>query len=328
MSDTKDKNSEKDFSSILTEATKDILSEDVQKEIAELFEKKIEEASKDRIEISTKKALLEMDVKYKEELEKLIEAVDATHSNKIEQLSERIDDKIVSKDKEYAKKLIKVKEHYERILERDSKDFKKSVLEAVDAYVNEHIDELIPKQQIQEAVQNKQSKLILEEIRRLVSVNSEFVHEDVKKAMKDAKIQIEEAKKENVKLKKNLKIVKENLDKTNTEVLIESKCSKFSKEKKAGIKSILEGKSADYIQKNFDYVVNLYEKKEQKELQNIRESVSKDSKNIDVDTNALEESTKREISSNRNVIEESVDNDPMEEYENMLNNFGSSKYGQ
>lgn len=318
----KTSNTEKEISQVLSDAAKDILTEDTQKEIETLFESKVEETAKERIELSTKAALLEMDQRYKEELEKLVESIDSTHANKIEQLSEKFEKKFSTMDRDYAKKLIQVKEHYEAILEKDSKEFKKSVMDAVEDYINEHVDTLIPQAQIQEAVANKQSKMIVEEIRKLVSVNSEYVHEDVKNAMKDAKRQIEESSKENAKLKKQMSMLQESLEKTNTEVLLESKCSKFSKEKAKGIKTLLEGKSAEYIQKNFDYVVGLYEKKEQKEIQNIRESVK--GKGGDVDTEALKESTKRVISEKSSS--ESVD--PMDEYESMLGSFGHGRYGQ
>lgn len=313
---------EKEISQVLFDATKNILTEDTQKEIESLFESKVKETVNERIELATKASLLEMDQRYKEELEKLVESIDSTHANSIENLSKKFEKKFSAMDREYAKKLIQVKEHYETILEKDSKEFKKSVMDAVEDYINDHVDTLIPQTQIQEAVANKQSKMIVDEIRKLVSVNSEYVHEDVKNAMKDAKRQIEESSKENVKLKKQMCMLQESLEKTNTEVLLESKCSKFSREKAKGIKTLLEGKSAEYIQKNFDYVVGLYEKKEQKEILTIRESVK--GKGGDIDTEVLKESTRRVIS--EKSTSQSID--PMDEYESMLGNFGVGKYGQ
>ena len=75
----------KDIKSILKEATQDLLSEDVLKEIEDAFNTTVSE----KVQIHVTKALTEQDEDYSKKLEHLLEAIDADHTNKLEKPKNR-----------------------------------------------------------------------------------------------------------------------------------------------------------------------------------------------------------------------------------------------
>ena len=77
----------KDIKSILKEATQDLLSEDVLKEIEDAFNTTVSE----KVQIHVTKALTEQDEDYSKKLEHLLEAIDADHTNKLEKVVDAID---------------------------------------------------------------------------------------------------------------------------------------------------------------------------------------------------------------------------------------------
>ncbi len=71
----------------VNDATKDILSEDILKEIETAFNANVD----DKVKIHVEKALNEQDEDYAKKLEKLVEVIDADHTAKLNQVVEAID---------------------------------------------------------------------------------------------------------------------------------------------------------------------------------------------------------------------------------------------
>jgi hypothetical protein len=93
------------ISSVLREATKDILTEDVLKEIEAAFNSTVNE----RVQLHVEKALSEQDADYSKKLETLVEAIDTDHTDKLKKVVEAI-------DADRAEKLKTVVEKYETAL--------------------------------------------------------------------------------------------------------------------------------------------------------------------------------------------------------------------
>ena len=157
-----------DISTILKEATKDLLSEESLKAVSEAVEAKVT--------LAVEAALVQQDEEYSSKLEKVLEAIDADHTAKLEKIVTRIDDvhaaqfeKALKKiDEDHSEKLQKLVKLYEGALKNGADDFKKTVVENVSSYLELYLDKAIPAQQIQEATQNTRNSKIVEEIKRLV----------------------------------------------------------------------------------------------------------------------------------------------------------------
>jgi formate dehydrogenase maturation protein FdhE len=97
---------EKTITDTLKEATKDILTEDVLKEIETAFNASVDQ----KVKIHVEKALMEQDEDYSKKLEKLVEAIDTDHTAKLDKVVEALDADRAEKLKQvvYASALIQV----------------------------------------------------------------------------------------------------------------------------------------------------------------------------------------------------------------------------
>jgi ATP-dependent protease HslVU (ClpYQ) peptidase subunit len=121
---------EKNISELLKAATKDILTEDVLKEIESAFESSVD----DKVKLHVEKALNEQDEDYANKLETLLEAVDADHTAKL--------NKVVSAlDADRAKKLKAIVSKYEMALTTEASNFKGTMIDQVSNYLELYLEE-------------------------------------------------------------------------------------------------------------------------------------------------------------------------------------------
>ena len=221
-----------DISTILKEATKDLLSEETLKAISTAVEQKAEE----KTTLAVESALIQQDEEYSAKLEKVLEAIDADHTQKLTKIVTRIDE-VHSKqfatalrkiDEDHSAKLEKLVKLYEGALKGGAEEFKKSVVDNVSSYLELYIDKAIPAQQIQEATQNTRNSKIVDQIKRLVSLDETFINENVKEALLDGKKQIDEAIAKSVESQKNAQLLNEKVQKLEANLLLEKKTTKSS----------------------------------------------------------------------------------------------------
>ena len=243
---------------------KNLFTEDVQKVLTDETLTAIEQAFNDKVKLSVESALLEQDEIYAEKLQTLINTLDTDRANKLKKAINVV-------DKSNASKLVKIVKMYERDSKIEAKKFKNVLVESISAYLEEFLNESIDKEDIAQAVRNKSSYNVLENLRKVLAVDSVMMKESVQEAVIDGKQQIESLKKENAELKKQFKALYEQNQKTEVVALLESKVSKFSEAKKGFIKKALGDKSVKFIEENFDYTVRLFDKQEKSKLQTLKE---------------------------------------------------------
>ena len=234
---------------------------------------------------------MEQDADYSNKLETLLEALDADHTNKLKMVVEAL-------DADRAKKLQAVVEKYEAAINNEASEFKNNLIEQVSKYLEAYLDEKIPLSDINEAVKNKRAISVLEEIRKLLSVDMALANENIRNAVVDGKQKIDEAAKqlEDASAKAN-KLAEEN-KKLRANLVLEQKVSNLEADKKAYMKKMLENKSAEFISENFDYTLKMYDKTEEERLNNLK-------------SEAITETTAAEI--DRPVIEEAVEKKSVED---------------
>jgi len=277
-----------DISTILKEATKDILSEESLKAVSEAVEAKVN--------LAVEAALVQQDEEYSSKLEKVLEAIDADHTAKLTKIVARIDEvhasqfqKALNKiDVDHSFKLKKLIGLYENALKGGADEFKKSVVDNVSSYLELYLDKAIPSEQIAEATQNTRNTKIIDEIKRLVSLDETFVNENVKEALVDGKKQIDEANTRAAQAAKNAQLLSEKVEKLETSLLLEKKVSTLPANKRNYVQRVLAEKSAQYINENFNYVLEMYDKREEENLQTLKESTKPKSQGVDVITESKE----------------------------------------
>jgi hypothetical protein len=274
----------KDINQILKEATKDILTEDVLKEIEAAFNSAVE----DRTQIHVEKALTEQDEDYAKKLETIIEAIDADHTKKLQKVVEAL-------DADRANKLKQIVAKYEKALVKEATDFKTSLVDQISNYLELYLDEKLPLTEIQEAVENKRAANVLNEIRNMLAVDMALAKDSIKDAIVDGKTKIDEAAKQLEDSKKLIKELSAKLAKNEAELVLEKRVAKLGEDEKAYMKKMLNGKSTQFINENFDYTLGLFSKTEEERLANLKSEAASETVASTVDRPVIEESVEEKV---------------------------------
>lgn len=253
---------------------KELLNKDAVEVFSESSLDAIQEAFDKKVELATEAALVAQDELYAQKLDTLIKTIDKDHTAKMKKIVEAV-------DQDRAQKLLKVVKKYERTLNEDATAYKKQLVGAVSAYLDEFLEESISTEDLAAAVKNKSAMSVLSKLRNVLSVGSVMMNESIQEAVLDGKSQITALEKENQKLKKQIDQLTESYNNVRVNSLIEEKISSMDDEKKSFIRKTLKDKSFEFIKENFDYVSRLFDKKEKEKIKNITEDAKKKSANVD-----------------------------------------------
>jgi len=253
----------------MNETLKD-LSEDSLTEIQQAIETKV----KEKVTIHVEKALNEQDELYSKKLNQLLQAIDTDHSSKLAKVVEAV-------DADRSNKLKQVISKYESAVSNDATAFKTKLVESISNYLETYLEEKVPVADIKEAVRNKKAITVLENLRNHLAVDAALQKESIKEAILDGKTQISEAssKLESV-IQENAQL-KSDLDGLQANLLIEQKSVSLDEQQKKYLKKVMAGKSAAFINENFDYTVKLFNKKSNDRLDSLKEEALSESSNVD-----------------------------------------------
>jgi len=242
--------------------------EELPKEIEEVLTNEsveaIETAFKEKLELSVEAALTQQDEMYAEKLEELVGNIDKDHASKMEQIVEAV-------DTNNAKKLKQVVTKYETELNEGAVEFKETLVESISNYLEEYVQEAIPTEAIEEATRNSEAYNVLASLRNTLAVDSSLMAEGVKTAIVEGKNEIDQLKAEIAELKSNNETLTESYNDAKSAAFLESRCAKFNDKKSAYLKKVLNDKSPRFIEENFEYTARLFDRKEQEQLEVIRE---------------------------------------------------------
>jgi hypothetical protein len=266
----------------LKEVTKDILSEESLTQISEAFEQQVNKAAEDRAKLQLEGLLVQIDEDHSAKVEKLVEAIDRNHSEKLLKVVEAINEN-------HAGKLKAVVRKYEKALNEDASSFKQSLVESISNYLESYLDENLPKTAIEEAVQNRRSAQVLNELRSMLSVDLVLGKETIREAVMDGKHKIDESAKIIEALKTENKQLNESYSKAISNLIFEQKTSGLPTNKKAYLAKVFKGKSADFIKENYDYTCKMFEKQESKNLETLTEQAVSQSVSRNLDRPIVEE---------------------------------------
>jgi hypothetical protein len=276
------------ISELLKAATKDILTEDVLKEIESAYEASVDA----KVRLHVEKALNEQDEDYAKKLETLLEAVDTDHVAKLNKV-------VAALDADRANKLKVVIEKYETALTTEAANFKNQMIDQVSNYLELYLEEKLPTAEIQEAVNNKRAANVLNEMRNMLSVDMALAQESIRDAVIDGKTRIDEAAQQLETANKRVAILTEQLNNVNASLILEKKISSLDEDKKKYMKKMLGSKSAKFIAENFDYTLGLFEKSEEERFNNLVTEAREETVTAAVDRPVIEESVETPASEDR-----------------------------
>jgi len=257
-----------DFKKILQEQFKDLITEDTLTAVHEAFEQAVEEKAEQKTQLQVEAVTAKIDEDHSEKLQKLVEAIDADHTAKLKKLVETIDfdhaqklRKVLTKiDEEHTGKLKQVIKHYQTVLNEEAETFRSRLVDEVSNYLDLYMEKTIPTEQVNEAVENIRAKKTLDQIRQLVAINEDYIDNEVKEALVDGKRTIDSLKKElNEALESNTEL-NHKLNRSEAALLLENKTKELPSAAKSYVNKLLKGKSPEYIQENYQYVVEMFEK--------------------------------------------------------------------
>ena len=157
-------------------------------------------------------------------------------------------------------------------------------------YISIFIESKIPQKSINEAVKNHKARIILNNLRENLAIDSALMSESLKDALLDGKKQIEEARKEAKHSNTELVQLRESLDKSKAKLVLEQKTAHLNPKKKQYALRVFEGKSPKFIIENIDYTLSLFDKKEEERLVTLKEEAF-ESRKVKADRVVLEEDT-------------------------------------
>lgn len=261
-----------DIKKQLKKVTKELLSEEALNEIQGAFENAVEEKAK----LHVASALVKQDNDYANKLSHLLEVIDKDHTAKLKKVVKAIDEN-------HSQKLKAIVEKYQTALVSEAGSFKSNIINDVSTYLDAYVEEALPKAQINEAVKNKRAAIVLEQIKDFLGVDTAVSKKAVKSAIIDGKKQIDEANNKLEAIQKEHNVLLEKYNSISSDLLLEKKVANLSDKKKDYITRIMKGKSAQFINENFDYALNLFNKNESERLHELKESAIKRSVTKEVD---------------------------------------------
>lgn len=268
-----------DIKKILKEATKDLLSEESLEQIEQAFTASVEHHANLHVE----KALLEQDEEYANRLSQLLEAIDADHTKKLNRVVEAL-------DRDRYKKLRAVVERYEKELDGNVIQVKEAVVGNLSDYLDLYLEKTFPPSMIEEAVHNKQATRVLESLRKMLGVDKALASESVRDAIRDGKIQIVEAKKAAAAASKAVIAEKKAREIAEASLMLEQKTRHLDKIKRSHVMKVLGDKDPAFINENFEYVLEMYEKDSLKKSRRLLEEARKTTRSDKTSAPVLKES--------------------------------------
>lgn len=261
----------KKIEEILESISSDILSEDTKKAITTTFNEAVDEKVKSQAELMVENELAKLDADHTEKLTKLVEAIDSDHTTKFKTVIQQIDEA-------HTAKLQKVVAKYETELKEGAEKLRNEIVGKISNFLDLYLAETIPSTQLKEAVENIRARKMINDIKKIVAVDPEFVNENFKEALKDGHDTIEKLRKElNAKIQESMEINQKYLD-IQSQLILEKKTQNLPEAKKQYVTKLLEGKKPDEIEKNFNFVLEMFKKDEAEKVEVLKEQAAKETK--------------------------------------------------
>jgi hypothetical protein len=244
------------FAEILKQVDESVINEETAKAITEAFESAVEEKVTARVSLEVENVLAKQDEDHASKLKKLLEAIDNDHSDKLQKVVNALTEN-------HASKLENVVSFYRKAINEKANNFSNKIVSEISNYLDLYLDKNVPNLQLEEAVQNTYARKQLDKIRELVGIDPDYINESVKSVVSKGKSKIDELNEKLNEAYKENHMLSEKLKVNMNAVLLEKKTKGMPSAKKEFIFNLLNDKSSSYIEENFNYVVEMFERGEE-----------------------------------------------------------------
>jgi hypothetical protein len=260
--------------SLLENLDKNVISEETATAIAEAFETAVNEKVESRVKLEVEEVSSKIDEDHAEKLKKLLEAIDTDHTEKLEKVVDTINN-------DHTQKLETLSSYYKTALNEKAEDFSKKMVEQVSNFLDIALEKAIPQAQLNEAVSNVYARKKLDEIRNLVGIDQEHIDGSIKNAITEGKSKIDElTEKLNESYKEN-DVLSSKITIIESKSILEQKTQGMPKTKKDFVYKLLNDKESSYIQENFNYVVEMFERSEEETATKLADEAKQKAQTLD-----------------------------------------------
>lgn len=266
---------------IIKEATKDLLTEDTFKTIEEGLKAEVDQIVTEKSEAAVKVALDAQDAEHATALTDLMEKVDADRAAKLQLALEAM-------ETDHIEKLLAIKESYDSVLQKQAADLRDELRIQISKYLDLQLEKVIPTTQLQEAAKESFARNILSEARKLLAINDIRENEVVMEAVQDGVSRIKQLETQLHQSNKQIKDLQEKANASAASLFLSEKINSLPEAKAVYLKNFFQGKGAEYIKENFEYVVGLYDKEESERRQKVSEETKELRRRSNVDRLVVE----------------------------------------
>lgn len=288
---------------IQEELGKDIVSDELATKITEMFDSAVKEQVDLRVEMAVDNELQKMDEEHAAMLENLLSKLDVDHTSKMKQLVEKLDEN-------FAAKLSNVAKKYDRELNESASEYSTKLNKQVSDFLEMYLDKTFPQDMLKEAVENTRAVQALAKIRDLVGIDVTYVDNTVKEAIKEAHDTIDGLKKEASDKDATIAKLEEQVETQKAQLVLEQKTAGLVAEKREFIMGKFAGRTADEIEQNFDYVLEMYNKNERDRREVMRNGSLTESRTLNQKVDRTPRASAQPITENvedRSIVSESSD---------------------
>lgn len=243
----------------IPESLKSVLTESEINEIKQEFEK--------QVQIAVESALHQHDEECIKQVKALESQINETHSIQL--------NKLMTKAKQtFDNRVEKVKAKYEAIMTEDAEKFKRNLSESIETLIDKNISKILPYETIKESARNKTAMLVLEGLRKQLSVDSALMKESIRTPMLEARNKMAGAASFIKSLKKKNQQLNEELSRAKADLLIEGVVANLPEDEANHMRLMLEGKDAEFINNQSQYILGLYKKGKAERRENLRKQAT------------------------------------------------------
>jgi hypothetical protein len=284
-----------DLKAILENLDKSIISEETATAIAEAFELAVNEKVNSRVTLEVESAVSKIDEDHATKLEKLLEAIDNDHSEKLQKVVNSINE-------DHALKLESVSNFYSKALEEKAESFSNQMIDSVSNFIDLYLEKTLPIEQLEEAVTNTYARTQLDKIRSIVGIDQESIDNGIKSTIAEGKKAIDELNERLNESYKENEALLEKLKSIEASVILEQKTKGMPSSKKDFIGKLLNDKNGSYIEENFNYVVEMFERSEQEAASELVSEAKQSAQTRDAKVPSRSVVTESVTNSNDNIV--------------------------
>lgn len=245
-----------DIASILKTVDKNVLTEETASAIATAFMEAVDEKVQAKLNLEVESALLKQDDEHANKLSHLIEAIDQDHTGKLKKVVDAINEN-------HTAKLADLANMYKKSLYEKAENFSNKLVDELSNYLDLYVEKNLPQNQLEEAVNNTYARKQLETIKSMLQIDPEDVNENIKGVLSEGKNQIDNLQDKLNESYKDNQVLTEELQKIKSSLILEHKTRSMNSSKREYLVKILSDKTPSYIEENFNYVVEMFEKENQ-----------------------------------------------------------------